>query len=103
MAWKYSQEFREDVVRLIRGRMRVKQVSADMGVPDAPLYLWLKRADICRRCQARGRRLYLVNAQRLCATGSSCARLNSAAASERHRHLCTSTRYEGRVSSATQY
>lgn len=46
MARKYSEEFREDVVRLIRGGMRVKQVSADMGVPEATLYVWLKRADI---------------------------------------------------------
>lgn len=46
MARKYSEEFREDVVRLIRSGMRVKQVSADMGVPEATLYVWLKRADI---------------------------------------------------------
>ena len=46
MAHKYSEEFREDVVRLIRGGSRVKQVSADMGVPEATLYVWLKRADI---------------------------------------------------------
>ena len=46
MTQKYSEEFREDVVRLIRGGMRVKQVSADMGVPEATLYVWLKRADI---------------------------------------------------------
>jgi len=46
MAQKYSEEFREDVVRLIRGGMRVKQASVDMGVPEATLYVWLKRSDI---------------------------------------------------------
>ena len=46
MAGKYSEEFREDVVRLVRGGMKVTQASADMGVPVATIYEWLRRSDI---------------------------------------------------------
>ena len=46
MAGKYSEEFREDVVRLVRGGMQVTKASADMGVPVATIYNWLQRSDI---------------------------------------------------------
>jgi len=46
MAGKYSDQFRQDVIELVRGGMRVAQVSKDMGVPEATLYVWLQKADI---------------------------------------------------------
>ena len=46
MGSKYSEEFREDVVRLVRGGMRARQVSEDMGVPVATVYEWCRRFDV---------------------------------------------------------
>lgn len=46
MAGKYSEEFRSDVVRLVRNGMRVAQAAEDMGVPAATIYEWLRRVDI---------------------------------------------------------
>ena len=46
MGSKYSEEFREDVVRLVRGGMRARQVSEDMGVPVATVYQWCRRFDV---------------------------------------------------------
>lgn len=51
MAQKYSEEFREDVVRLVRGGMKVAQASTDMGVPVATIYEWLRRSDIDDGCR----------------------------------------------------
>ncbi len=46
MASKYSEEFREDVVRLVHDGMKVAQVSEDMGVSVATVYEWCRRLDI---------------------------------------------------------
>lgn len=46
MAGRYSEEFRSDVIRLVRGGMSVAQVSKDMGVSQATLYAWLNREDV---------------------------------------------------------
>ena len=46
MVGKYSDQFRQDVIELVRGGMRVAQVSKDMGVPEATLYVWLQKADV---------------------------------------------------------
>lgn len=45
MTAKYSDDFRADVVQLVRGGMRVSRVSADMGVPEQTIYTWVKKAD----------------------------------------------------------
>lgn len=46
MAGRYSEEFREDVIRLVRGGMSVAQASKDMGVSQATLYGWLNRESV---------------------------------------------------------
>ena len=45
----YPQEFREDVVRVARGRepgVTLEQTAADFGVHPMTLYKWLRRAEI---------------------------------------------------------
>jgi len=45
----YPKEFREDVIRVARGRepgVNLKDVAADFGISESCLNNWLKRADI---------------------------------------------------------
>ncbi|WP_257207815.1 transposase [Rhodococcus erythropolis] len=45
----YPQEFREDVVRVARGRepgVTIDQVAADFGVHPMTLSKWMRRADV---------------------------------------------------------
>lgn len=45
----YPQEFRDDVVRVARGRepsVHLKQVVADFGISESCLTGWMKKADI---------------------------------------------------------
>ena len=45
----YPQEFREDVVRVARGRQpgqQLKQIAADFGISESCLTNWLKAADV---------------------------------------------------------
>ena len=44
----YPREFREDVIRVARGRepgVRIKDVAADFGITESCLTNWLARAD----------------------------------------------------------
>ena len=45
----YPQEFREDVVRVARGRQpgqQLKQIAADFGISESCLTNWMKAADV---------------------------------------------------------
>src|SRR2546428_14094998 len=47
MATRYPAEFRERAVELARLREKpIKQLAADLGIPDQTLHNWLKQADI---------------------------------------------------------
>jgi transposase len=47
MATRYPAEFRQRAVELARLREKpVKQLATDLGISDATLHGWLKRADI---------------------------------------------------------
>jgi transposase-like protein len=47
MATRYPAEFREQAVELARLREKpIKQLAADLGIPDQTLHNWLKQADI---------------------------------------------------------
>jgi transposase len=44
----YPKEFREDVIRVARGRepgVRIKDIAADFGITESCLTNWLSRAD----------------------------------------------------------
>ena len=47
MATRYPAEFRQRAVELARLREKpIKQLAADLGIPDQTLHNWLKQADI---------------------------------------------------------
>ncbi len=49
MAKPYPQEFRDDVVRVARGRdagVTVEQIARDFGVHPMTLFKWLREADV---------------------------------------------------------
>jgi len=49
MSKPYPREFREDVVRVARGRepgVTLEQVAADFGIASSCLHRWLKAADV---------------------------------------------------------
>ena len=49
MARAYPQEFRQDVVRVARGRgpgVTVEQVARDFGVHPMTVYKWLRQAEV---------------------------------------------------------
>ena len=49
MARPYPKEFRDDVVRVARGRdagVTIEQIAADFGVHPITLSKWMRRADI---------------------------------------------------------
>ena len=45
----YPQEFRDDVVRVVRDRepgQTIKQIAADFGIAESCLRNWMRRADV---------------------------------------------------------
>lgn len=45
----YPQEFRDDVVRVVRDRepgQTIKQITADFGIAESCLRNWMRRADV---------------------------------------------------------